>query len=294
MAERSLEMIVGIMGILKAGGAYLPIDLTHPEDRIGYMLEDSKTMILLTQGYLLDNVNFQGEVLNLLDDSTYSESKENLENINTSKDLAYIIYTSGSTGRPKGVMIEHKGIVNLIQWIKYRYIINGESRILQSTTYTFDVSVEQIFAAILNGAKLYLISKEDFINSSKFTDFMIKNKITFAQFVPSTLQALIRDNVKFDNLEILTCGGDKLDKQLKKDILTKGYNLFNHYGPTEITVDAITTKCHGNDGNIIGKAINNTKIYIVNKDMNLMPIGVIGEICISGEGLASDTLIIMN
>ncbi|SFB46080.1 non-ribosomal peptide synthetase, partial [Clostridium frigidicarnis] len=284
-AEKSLEMIIAIMGILKAGGAYMPIDPSYPKERIEYMLRDSESKIILTTEDLIYSNELDIEVTNLFDEELFTGDPSNLEITNNSRNLAYILYTSGSTGDSKGVEIEHTGVINLISWFKKQYEIDENDRILQTTNYTFDVSVEEIFGTLSNGATLYLVDTKDLINNG-FKEFIDKNSITMAQFVPSTLEILIANNEKLNSLDTLICGGEKLDNTLKNKVLAKGYNLFNHYGPTEITVDAITTKCHEDYTNIIGRPIQNTSIYILNSKNQLVPIGVPGEICIGGTGVA--------
>ncbi|MCR3759887.1 amino acid adenylation domain-containing protein, partial [Clostridium felsineum] len=283
--EKSLEMIIGIMGILKSGAAYLPIAYDYPKERIEYMLRDSEVKILLTTEDLIYGNNVDIEVINLSDKKVFSGDLNNLEVINNPENLAYILYTSGSTGKPKGVMIQNRGVVNLVDWFGKQYGINENYRILQTTNYTFDVSVEEIFGALLNGASLYLADIKSLV-SKNFKEYIDENSINIAQFVPSTLEMFVANTDKINSLNTLICGGEKLNNTLKNKILSKGYNLFNHYGPTEITVDAITTKCCNKSTNIIGKPIQNTKIYILNNKNQLVPKGVVGEICISGDGLA--------
>lgn len=216
---------------------------------------------------------------------TYDFSGDNLENISNPNDLAYIMYTSGSTGEPKGVMIEHKGVINLIKWFNNQYYIEKNKNILQITNMAFDVSVEEMFSVLLNGGKLYISSMEIVLNKEKFLKYVNDNNINIAQFVPVTLNELLINNEKMESLNIVICGGDRLDEVLKDKIIAKGYRLFNHYGPTEITVDAITFEC--TDGRVkLGKPISNTKVYVLNSDNKLNAIGIPGELCISGAGLA--------
>ncbi|MCY9583029.1 AMP-binding protein, partial [Paenibacillus alvei] len=145
MAERSLELMVGIMGILKAGGAYVPIAPDYPEDRIRYMLEDSEAQVLLVQGSAGEGIDFAGRVIDLDDAGAYDDDASNLEAVNKPTDMAYIIYTSGTTGRPKGVMVEHTSVINRLLWMQKRYPIGAEDTIMQKTAITFDVSVWELF-----------------------------------------------------------------------------------------------------------------------------------------------------
>ena len=284
MVERSLEMIVGIMGVLKAGGAYLPIDPEYPQERIEYMLKDSNTKILLTQKCFMNKVKLQGTVIDLEEEGLYEGNKENLEKINTSRNLAYIIYTSGSTGKPKGVMIEHRSVINLVNWYDEKYNIKHNKNTMQMTNITFDVAVEETIGVLLNGGTIYIPLKDIILDKNKFRDYVNKNGIDIVQFVPITLNELIAENEFIEGINIVMCGGDKLDGILKNKVMSKGYILYNHYGPTETTVHSITTKCC--EQCVIGKPINNTQIYILDKANNVSAIGIKGEICISGAGLA--------
>ncbi|MCB2311578.1 amino acid adenylation domain-containing protein [Clostridium tagluense] len=284
MVERSADSIVGIMGVLKAGGAYLPIDQEYPEERIKYMLQHSKTNILLTQSKFMGELNFLGQLINLEDEKSYANSLDNLENISASTDLAYVIYTSGSTGKPKGVMIEQKSVVNLCNWCNKKYNIEVNKNALQITNISFDVSVEETIGMILNGGTIYIPHKDIIFDKNKFKNYVNKNKINLVQFVPATLNELIAENDFMESLSVIICGGDKLENTLKNKVMSKGYSLYNNYGPTEITVDAINTKC--SESNVIGKPIDNTQIYILNNAGLLQPTGIAGEICVSGEGVA--------
>ncbi|WP_291572007.1 condensation domain-containing protein, partial [Clostridium sp. UBA4548] len=158
MVERSLEMIVGIIGILKSGGAYLPIDPNYPKERIEYMLKDSGSKVLLSKSGLVETIKFSGEVIDLCDENLLNENSVNLEKINDSSNLAYIIYTSGTTGNPKGAMIEHRSLVNRLNWMQKKYPITEKDTILQKTTYTFDVSVWEILWWSLVGAKVCMLT----------------------------------------------------------------------------------------------------------------------------------------
>ena len=299
MAERSLEMIIGIMGILKAGGAYLPIDSEYPEDRIKYMLEDSDAKILLTQKRFLNKAEFKGIVLDLNNKELYKGRTDNLTKVNKANDLAYIIYTSGSTGKPKGAMIEHYSLVNRLNWMQNKYPIGEEDVILQKTPITFDVSVWELFWWSIQGSRLCLLSPEDHKKPEKIIEAINKNKVTTLHFVPSMLDIFleyIKDENKLykaNTLKKVFASGEALNsKQVRlfnnifKNLQTE---LFNLYGPTEATVDVTFFNCPKKediDDVPIGKPIDNIRIYIVDKNSKLQPIGIAGELCIAGDGLA--------
>ncbi|WP_346940202.1 amino acid adenylation domain-containing protein [uncultured Clostridium sp.] len=286
MMGKSPNMIVAILAILKSGGAYLPIDSGHPEKRIKYMLEDSKAVLLLSEKNLNINLQLDIETLFMEDDELYENNTANLKSVNNPESLAYIIYTSGSTGNPKGVSIKQRSIVNLAKWFGEAYELSENTNVLQNTNLCFDVSVEEIFGTLLNGAKIYIAKEYELTDKEKFRKFVKKNSINVVQLVPTTLQELIIGNEKLDSIKVLICGGEPLPKPMKEKVIKLGYNLYNCYGPTETSVDAITTKCVRDNEVIIGKPIANTKVYIINGDMQLLPINIPGELCISGDGLA--------
>jgi len=283
LLERSLETIISMIAILKAGGAYLILDPQYPNDRINYIIDDSKIALLVTTGLLYTNINFSGEIVDIYD--SYLNDILDLPSINNSRHLAYVIYTSGSTGKPKGVAIEHRSVVNLLTWFVKTYDLSCEKNVIQLANMTFDVSVEEIFGALISGASLYLPTINTILDKNRLLKYLRKHDIAIAQFVPATLREYFKESKKIESLQTVICGGDKLDDKLKNEILDKGYNLYNHYGPTETTVDALTVKC-AKTQNTIGRPINNTRVYIVDDKMNLLPIGEVGELCLSGDCLA--------
>ena len=280
MAERSLEMIVGIIGILKAGGAYLPIDPEYPGERIKYLLDDSKTGILLTHRHLMDKAGFNGIILDLEDQACYSGNGENTVVVSKSSDLAYVIYTSGSTGKPKGVMIEHKSLINLCRWhIKY-YGITADDRCTKYAGFGFDASVWEIFPYIICGATIHIIEDSIKLDMIKLNQYYQENDITIS-FLPTQICEQFMD-LNNTSLRKLLTGGDKLNQ-----FTARSYELVNNYGPTENTVVATSFAVDGRYSNIpIGKPIYNTQIYILDKHNNLQPVGVPGELCIAGDSLA--------
>ncbi|MCP3742746.1 amino acid adenylation domain-containing protein, partial [Rossellomorea sp. BNER] len=290
MAERSVEMIVGMLGILKAGGAYLPIDPAYPADRIDYMLKDSKSEIVVTQRTINNHLDRAVTKVYLDDRLMYSESRSNLKPINNGENIAYVIYTSGSTGKPKGVPILHRSVINLSTWFGRTYKLSENKNVLQNTSISFDVSVEEIIAPLLNGGTLYITSEEETFHREKFRGFVQKNEINIVQLVPSSLQEFILGGKKLRSINVLICGGEALPQSMKGEAIALGYSLYNCYGPTETTVDAITAKCDDSEDVVIGKPIANTQVYITNPDGQLQPVGVPGELCIGGEGVAKGYL----
>jgi amino acid adenylation domain-containing protein len=198
--------------------------------------------------------------------------------------LAYIMFTSGTTGRPNGVMIEHRNVLATINWFVNMYDIKPGSHVLQMTNISFDVSVEEIFAALLRGAALYIPGRETVLAESQLIPWLKTRDLNIAQFVPAALRVFLAENQRIESLEKVICGGDKLEESLKNTIISKGYKLYNHYGPTEATVDAITCQC-GESKVLIGKPISNVRVFI-HANNKLQPIGIPGELSISGPGLA--------
>ncbi|MFS1513888.1 amino acid adenylation domain-containing protein [Chengkuizengella sp. SCS-71B] len=304
MVERSPEMIIGILAILKAGGAYLPISPQFPQERITFMLKDSECKLVLTQNEFKGNISFEGEIIVLNDSKNYITETNSIEDISSSEDLAYIIYTSGSTGKPKGVMIKHHSVVNRITWMQNNYPLHVSDVIMQKTPYTFDVSVWELFWWSWTGAQVHLLEPEGEKNPQMMIDAIEKHKITTMHFVPSMLQVFFEYvsgksiESKLKSLKQVFTSGEALQlKQVEQfnDTLfkTNNTNLINLYGPTEATVDVSYYECtpfHGEQSVPIGKPIDNTKLYVVNESLQLQPIGVSGELCISGEGLATGYL----
>nr|WP_051424407.1 amino acid adenylation domain-containing protein [Aphanizomenon flos-aquae] len=287
--ERSLEMVIGLLGILKAGGAYVPLDPEYPQERLSFMLEDAQVSVLLTQKSLLnelplDNREKPCQVI-CLDENTFNlELTENPSHQSQPNNLAYVIYTSGSTGRPKGVMIEHSAIVNLsLTWAK-TFQVENHSRLLQFGSFSFDLSVGEISTALVTGACLYLGNKVTLLPSQSLVDFLTVNKITHSFLSPSALSVLPK--AKLPDLQYLTVGGEACTTELVNQWGTER-NFYNCYGPTESTVTATIFHCQPNGRKPpIGKPISNLRIYILDRNNQLLPPGIPGELCIAGVGLA--------
>ncbi|MFH7013662.1 non-ribosomal peptide synthase/polyketide synthase [Flavobacterium sp. FlaQc-52] len=290
--ERSLEMLVGILGILKSGAAYVPIDPDYPEDRIAHMVSDAGMELVLSSAASHKALrNPTGINVLLLDrdwDLISGYAKENLSVEVASSHLAYVIYTSGSTGRPKGVMIEHTNVVNLVASQIALFSIDSSDVVLQFSNFVFDASVEQIFMALCSGSKLVLINKETILDTENLLDFIDSQDVTHFHTTPSMLSTLaVRTDLK--SLRRVVVGGETCSKDLMED-WNKGYAFYNEYGPTETTVTS--TISFYNKGSFaskeisIGRPIGNTGIYILNTSLDLVPVGVIGELCVGGSGVA--------
>ncbi|MEK3789306.1 non-ribosomal peptide synthetase [Paenibacillus sp. FSL K6-1230] len=292
MMERSTEMVIGVLATLKAGGAYLPIDPNYPEERIQYMLEDSGASLLLTQQQLCDKAGAYAEDRIIEVGAEYvqvaaPEDSINLERVNSPNDLAYIIYTSGSTGRPKGVMVEHRGVLNLQQYFADHWGVSGADRMLQFASSSFDASVWEMFTIWLGGGTLHLISRDVINHLNEFARYMNEQEITIALLPPTYLANLEPESLP--KLRKLVTGGSAITKELVtrwKDHV----EYMNAYGPSESTVIATTWTYQAADMELstvpIGKPIANTRLYVLDPQQQLLPLGAAGELCIAGDGLA--------
>jgi amino acid adenylation domain-containing protein/non-ribosomal peptide synthase protein (TIGR01720 family) len=293
--ERSLEMIVGLLGILKAGGAYVPLDPTYPSERLRYMLEDSGVQVLLTQEKLVSSLgkhNAHVVCLDTLERTIAIQSKSNPISGVTPDNLAYVIYTSGSTGKPKGAMNTHQGICNRLQWMQETYQLTPADCVLQKTPFSFDVSVWEFFWPLLTGARLVVAKPDGHKDSAYLVNLILEQQITTLHFVPSMLQVFLEEQglERCSCLKRTFCSGEALPKKLQERFFaTLSCELHNLYGPTEAAIDVTFWQCKP-ESNLstvpIGHPIANTQIYILNGYLQPVPVGVAGELYIGGHGLA--------
>ncbi|URZ00539.1 amino acid adenylation domain-containing protein [Clostridium felsineum] len=289
--DRSLEMIVGILGILKAGGAYLPIDPEYPEDRVRYMLYDSGTKILLTQNHLKNKIKFEGETLDLEDGSLYKNENNNLAKVSESNNLAYIIYTSGTTGKPKGVMVKQKGLVNYIYWAKKVYVNKEKTNFPLYSSISFDLTVTSIYTPLISGNSIVIYGGEDKV--SLVRKIVQEDKVDIIKLTPTHLKLIQDMELSKTRVKKFILGGEDLKVKLAKKIYDSyktDIKIYNEYGPTETTVGCMIHEYDiekdTNSSVPIGVPADNVQIYILNKDFKLMPIGAAGELCIGGDGVA--------
>ncbi|MCQ1531141.1 amino acid adenylation domain-containing protein [Lutispora saccharofermentans] len=290
MVDRSINMVVGMLGILMSGGAYLPIDPNCPKERICYMLDDSNAHIVLTQKKHEEMFASDIQILDIDNKDIYIGDISDLENINKDSDLAYIIYTSGSTGKPKGVMIEHKAVLNFIKGMKEKISFTPDKTILSITTISFDIVLLETLLPLSCGLKVVIADKNQNRNPRLINGLIKTHSIDILQTTPSTLQLLVYDGDQaecFSSLKELIVGGEvfplALLNKLKQSYKGKIYNV---YGPTEATVWATLSDLTDVDSVNIGKPIANTYIYIVDNNNINQTNGEQGELCISGLGLA--------
>ncbi|WP_298917451.1 non-ribosomal peptide synthetase [uncultured Nostoc sp.] len=293
--ERSLEMVVGLLGILKAGGAYVPIDPEYPQQRQAFMLQDCQTTVLLTQQKFPASLpEHQAQVICLDTDWKIiaQEANNNLVTNIASDNLAYVIYTSGSTGQPKGAMNTHAGVCNRLLWMQNTYQLTANDRVLQKTPFSFDVSVWEFFWPLLAGACLVVAQPGGHRDSNYLVQLIAREQITTLHFVPSMLRLFLQEQEldQCDSLKRVFSSGEALPFDLQQSFFERlQAQLYNLYGPTEAAIDVTAWICqrHSREAIVpIGSPIANTQIYILDAQLRLVPVGVPGEMYIGGVGLA--------
>ncbi|WP_434711740.1 non-ribosomal peptide synthase/polyketide synthase [Pseudomonas sp. D3-27] len=294
--ERSVEMVLGLLAILKAGGAYVPLDPEYPRDRLAYMFDDSGIGLLLTQRHLIDSlpipVGLRSLVLDLPDDGLYASRVGNPGVEVHGENLAYVIYTSGSTGKPKGAGNRHRALANRLCWMQQAYGLDASDSVLQKTPFSFDVSVWEFFWPLLTGSTLVVAAPGAHRDPAQLIDLITARGITTLHFVPSMLQAFMQDPrvAECTGLKRIVCSGEALPVDAQQQVFAKlpNANLYNLYGPTEAAIDVTHWTCveEGRDSVPIGQPIANLGTYILDDELSPVPVGVIGELYLAGEGLA--------
>lgn len=295
MMERSVELIVALLGVLKAGGACLPIDPMYPGARIGYMLEDAKVSALLTQRRLVGSIPELRVATICCDDESSAiadESDENLESGADSDNTAYVLYTSGSTGQPKGVLLPHRGLVNrMFAGQSVYHPLTEQGRFLHKTSIGFDVSIWETFFPFLVGGRLVLASPGGQGDTAYLAQLIAKQQVSFLHFVPSVLQRFLEEP-EIENcgsLKAVFSGGEALPVPLMKRFFDRSRaKLCNQYGPTEASINSTYLVCqrdHDLPAMTIGRPLPNNQIYVLDKWMQPAPVGVAGELYIGGESL---------
>ncbi|WP_460318522.1 non-ribosomal peptide synthase/polyketide synthase [Pseudomonas ogarae] len=294
--ERSVEMVLGLLAILKAGGAYVPLDPEYPRDRLAYMFEDSGIGLLLTQQHLLEQLpipdGLRSLVLDLPGDGVYAGRDTNPDVEVDGENLAYVIYTSGSTGKPKGAGNRHSALVNRLCWMQQAYGLDATDSVLQKTPFSFDVSVWEFFWPLLTGSTLVVAAPGAHRDPTQLIELITAHRITTLHFVPSMLQAFVQDPhvAECTSLKRIVCSGEALPVDAQQQVFAKLPNagLYNLYGPTEAAIDVTHWTCveEGRDSVPIGQPIANLGTYILDDELTPVPVGVIGELYLAGEGLA--------
>jgi amino acid adenylation domain-containing protein len=293
--ERSLEMVVALLGVLKAGGAYVPLDPAYPSERLAFMLEDAQVPVILTQAPVAATLPAcQAHVICLDADwaQVAHEDTTNPVSAVAADNLAYVIYTSGSTGQPKGAMNTHRGICNYLLWMQDTYQLTEADRVLQKTPFSFDVSVWEFFWPLMTGARLVVARPEGHRDSAYLISLIQEQKITILHFGPSMLQVFLEEPglEHCSSLRQVMCGGEALPYELQERFFTRhSAVLHNRYGPTEATINVTYWPCQRWDHRRIvpiGTPIANSRIYLLDPYGHPVPIGIAGELYIGGVGVA--------
>ncbi|GHO60113.1 hypothetical protein KSB_85880 [Ktedonobacter robiniae] len=294
--ERSVEMVVALLGVLKAGGAYVPMDPAYPQERLAYMLEDAAVSVLLTQSALREQLPQQSARVFTLDAGWGADGNGELDNLTPNyrpEHLIYMIYTSGSTGQPKGVMNTHRGVCNRLHWMQQEYQLTAEDRVLQKTPFSFDVSVWEFFWPLISGATLVMARPGGQSDAAYLARLIEEQRISTLHFVPSMLHAFLLEpelEARCQSLKRVICSGEVLTYELQERFFARlKTQLHNLYGPTEAAIDVTYWACQsGSKESVIpiGRPIANTQIYILDEAQQPVPVGVSGELYIGGVGVA--------
>ncbi len=296
--ERSLELVVALLGVLKAGGAYVPLDPDYPAERLTFMLHDSAAPVLLTQSALAERLPVHDTPVLCLDagwgaDEEAVTSEPDIAPALTPEHLAYVIYTSGSTGQPKGAANTHRGICNRLLWMQQAYRLTPDDTVLQKTPFSFDVSVWEFFWPLLAGARLVLARPGGHKDPTYLAELIEREHVSICHFVPSMLQAFLQEPGLEDtclSLRDVMCSGEALPYELQERFFSRlPARLHNLYGPTEAAVDVTAWECRRDDPRRlvpIGRPISNVRLHVLDPHLQEVPVGVPGELYIGGVALA--------
>lgn len=295
MVEQSLDMIVGILAVLKAGGAYLAIDPRIPGERLSYIVRDADPLVVLTHASSVDALTAAGATPLVIDTAADLDTPAEESNPGVtqgSRSLAYVLYTSGSTGRPKGVMIEHRSVIHHLWGMALQYEFGPADCFFQTHSYTFDVSVWEFFMPLVSGGRVAMIKPDSHSDAAYLIDTMVKAGVTYVCLLPPMLQLVLDEpNAEDLNKSVrwVICGGEPLSAELVTRFFDKmDARLDNAYGPTEATIHNTYYHCQrGPQPPVIpiGRAMPGAKVYILDSNLNPMPIGAPGEICIGGDAV---------
>ena len=287
--NRSLEMIVGLLGVLKAGGCYVPLDPVHPQDRVVFMLEDSQASVLLTQQPVRDLFKFEIQNLKVVCLGTQPDvpNPKSEIRIPNSKNPAYLIYTSGSTGKPKGVVVPHRAVVNFLTTMAREPGLKADDVLVAVTTLSFDIAVLELLLPLTVGARVVIANPDEVVDGNALRSLLVRHRATVMQATPVTWRLLLEAGWKPRRGFKALVGGEALPADLADELLACGVELWNMYGPTETTVWSTCARVADTDHGItIGKPIANTTVRILDQGGKLCPIGVPGEMYIGGDGVA--------
>jgi amino acid adenylation domain-containing protein len=296
--DRSLDMVVGLLGVLKAGGAYVPLDPAYPAERLAFILADARPKVLLTETALLDALSgldftdkdIEPPPIICLDQLVKTEAN-NLDvrplNRRVRPDnLAYVIYTSGSTGKPKGVQVQHRSVVNFLDSMRRVPGLTADDILLAVTTLCFDIAGLEVFLPLTVGARVLIASREVTVDGIKLGRLLDESSVTVMQATPATWRLLIEAGWKGNRKLKILCGGEAWTRELAEALLARCGSLWNLYGPTETSIwSAVCEVTHGKPV-LIGRPIANTQFYVLDKSLQPVPVGVSGELHIGGDGVA--------
>jgi len=286
--ERSPEAVVALLGILKAGGAYVPIDPALPKERLAQILEDSQPEVMITQPAVTARVpSHVKHALMLGSPELASWSGKNPDCDVQSNNLAYVIFTTGSTGRPKGVQIEHRALVNFLESMAREPGLTAGDILVAVTTLSFDIAGLEIFLPLVQGAQVVIASREVVLDGMALRGLLESSSATVMQATPTTWRMIVESGWQgCESLKIL-CGGEAMPPDLARELIPRCSSLWNLYGPTETTVWSTVARVSSAEFRIpIGRPIANTQVYIVDRQLRPVPVGVTGELLIGGDGLA--------
>ncbi len=292
--ERSIAMLVGVLGVMKAGGAYVPVDPSYPKARLAFMLGDARVSVLLTQKDLLEDLPKHNARVVWLDTDWKTIDRESEENVLTdarADNAVYVIYTSGSTGQPKGVEIPHRAVVNFLTSMSREPGLSHEDVFLAVTTLSFDIAALELYLPLMVGARLILASNEEATDGELLLKKINQHGVTAMQATPATWQMLIAAKWQGDSPLKVICGGEALPRSLATQLRLRSSSVWNMYGPTETTIWSALSVVELNDDLVtIGRPIANTQIYLLDERRQPVPLGVAGELYIGGAGLAHSYL----
>lgn len=294
---RSVDMIVAVLGVMKAGAAYLPVDPEYPPERMEFMLADSRATIVVTQSWLTEWLPDSSAVrleMDMAAEELSAEPADPPAEIADAHNLAYVIYTSGSTGTPKGVEIEHRGLVNRLQWDRETFPLGPGDTVIQHTSLSFDIATLEIFGALVNGARLVLAPQDAERDTAALARVICSEDVTALLLVPSLLDVLMEEHpglTEASQLRYVFSGGEALSPELCRRVfgIIPQAELHNFYGPSEATIDATSWHCTPENiggGVPIGRPLPNVRTYVVDDTGMPVAVGFVGELLVGGAGVA--------